>query len=74
MTKAEFRKKAIDAFKKQNPTATVGWLKQPRWITYPTGVEGWHWEFFAKAKGHRESLMLAEGDETYVMVRTITVR
>jgi hypothetical protein len=69
MTPADFRKKATRVFLERNPTAKVGWTKQPRLVTYPTGVTGWEWTFYATASGHKERMMLAQGDETYVMVR-----
>jgi hypothetical protein len=69
MTKREFQEKAKAAFLKANPTATIGWVKSPKFVTYPTGVQGWRWEFYATAEGYRSREITAEGDETYVMVR-----
>ena len=69
MNAKEFQKKAKEAFLKKNPGATIGWLKSPRMVTYPTGVKEWRWEFEAKQNGYRAETMIATGDDTYVMVR-----
>lgn len=69
MTAKEFQKRAKEAFLRQNPDATIGWLKAPRLVTFPTGVKEWQWSFYASAEGYRSREMTATGDDTYVMVR-----
>jgi hypothetical protein len=70
MTATQFKKKAEAAFLRQNPTATIsGWVKQPRKVTYPTGVTEWSGSFHAVAAGYKPKIMIASGDDTYVMVR-----
>jgi hypothetical protein len=70
MTATQFKKKAEAAFFRQNPTATIsGWVKQPRKATSPTGVTGWSGSFHAVAPGYKPKIMIATGDDTYVMVR-----
>lgn len=68
MTKREFKAKAAAAFARVNPTAAIQWL-DARFVTYPTGVQGWHGRFEAIADGYRTRVMLASGDDSHVMVR-----
>lgn len=72
MTKNQFIAKAERAFTKANPGAAgllIMWRRAPRLVTYPTGVQGWSGTFHAYAENCRPRTMLAEGDDTYVMVR-----
>ena len=70
MTKLQFMKKAEAAFKRANPTADyISWNVSPKLITYPTGVKGWSGKFYATAFGYSPRYVLAQGDDTYVMVR-----
>lgn len=68
MTRNQFKRKAERLFLKQNPTATVEWI-YAKFVTYPTGVKGWSGRFTATAPGYRPSVMLAHGDDSYIMVR-----
>lgn len=70
MTRKQFIAKAEAAFKRANPTVDfVSWHHVPKLVTYPTGVKGWHGKFYATAEGHKPRIMIAEGDDSYVMVR-----
>lgn len=70
MTKHQFMKKAEAAFRRANPTADyIGWHNSPKFVTYPTGVKGWSGKFYATAQGYSPRFVLAEGDDSYIMVR-----
>jgi hypothetical protein len=69
MTMKQFQSKVEAAFLKANPTATItGWL-DARLVKYPTGVRGWAGKFHAIADGYKPRVMIAQGDDTYIMVR-----
>jgi hypothetical protein len=70
MTHDSFKRKAESAFLRSNPTATItGWPRAPRLITYPTGLREWGGSFHAIADGSRSKVVIASGDDSYVMVR-----
>lgn len=70
MTKHQFKRKAEAAFLRRNPTAKItGWVGEPNFLKYPTGVKGWSGKFHAVAEGYKPKIMFADGDDTYVMVR-----
>ncbi len=69
MTKTQFKAKAERAFLQANPTATItGWIKAGL-VTYPTGVREYAGQFQAVAEGYRFKVIIASGDDTYIMTR-----
>ncbi len=68
LTRKGFKAKAEAAFLRQNPGATVEWISAAK-VEYPTGVKGWAGKFAAAAPGYKPRVMLADGDDMYVMVR-----
>lgn len=68
MTRKQFRQKAEAAFKKANPAASIEWI-EARFVTYPTGYKGWYGKIAATAPGYKSRVMIAMGDDTYMMVR-----
>lgn len=68
-TVKEFKSDVLRIFRKENPTADVSWKKAPRRVKYPTGVEGYRGVLMAVAEGFKTSFLIAEGDDSYTMVR-----
>jgi hypothetical protein len=63
MTKREFKANAERIFLKGNPTAIItGWVKNPEWVKYPTGLRGLYGTFHATAPGYRAKVMIADWD------------
>lgn len=71
MTRSQFIKKAETAFARANPNAnlTIIWRRAPRLVTYPTGITEWAGYFHAYSNQHRPRKMLAQGDDSYIMIR-----
>lgn len=68
MNATQFKRKAEAIFLKRNPEASIEWISAKK-VTYPTGVKGYLGWFYAQAPGYKPSKMLAQGDDTYMMVR-----
>ncbi len=70
MTKTEFKAKAEAAFYRANPGAKIDeWIGDVANLKYPTGVTGWHGKFKVSQGGYKTTVMIANGDDSYVMVR-----
>lgn len=69
MNRQSFKEKAEAAFKRANPGAiTIRWHKA-REVPRHTGEPYWTGKFEAIATGHQPKIMIATGDDSYVMVR-----
>ena len=62
MDAKQFKARVIANFKHANPGMTglkIKTVSRTRWVRFPTGIEGWIWQFAATATGYRPSKMTA---------------